>query len=798
MKRILKSIRQILLSCTILLSGLAGAQDLNPCKTGGETCYFGVEINDVLCGYSVETYCDGMLNGKEVRFLYSDVILKMSALGADMDGGFRWKYVIDPVTNKAVEIQVDIINGESVVTTLTRIAGDTAWFSTPGSGVRKAIPIDHDVIFPSQSWYPHLYNDFIKMKGTEKRYKVYDPVKGEVTEKVYTRRSEETIELSDSTFRTVVLEETELPAGMKTLLWLNKEDGFNVKAVEADRRNIYFADRSVTSRITFANIDNELFAKVDREIPDIMNLSWLRVKAKLNSYGEKITVQDLNLPGQKFEGTVSGPLIDGIFEIKSVRYTGENAPLFPPDFSKSPDLKKYLESELVIESDDPLIISEAVRLTAGSKNSWEAAVRLSKWVAENIAGALPGGISAINTLKTREAECGGHSRLLAAFCRAVGIPARLSVGCMYTSYHSGGFGQHAWTEVFMGDAGWVPVDATINEPDYIDAGHIKLGEDVTFRPVTMEILDFRSQSDESETVISDDIKALTGSYMNVEMYRMFKIIERNGGIAIDIPGRAVLDLNMPDNEGRWFPKLTREISLKPENIEGGKAGKIIVHQYFRLRKMSLPDSVINKIPEEFRKYAGNYQFAPARLSLDVMFDNGALTTQEPLGRSKDRISYFKPGDFWIDKTGSYEIGFITDNENKVVALNLTVSLDFLRGEPVINAVEQVIKESGIDAGLEKYDEIHNSEESGYFFSEQMLHQLGHNLLKEEKTDDAIKVFRKNVREYPESFLANDALAETYMKIGENRQAVKYFKAAVKLNPEYEYGYKMIEELKHKK
>ncbi|MCU0461012.1 MAG: tetratricopeptide repeat protein [Bacteroidales bacterium] len=798
MKRNFKSPKQILLTCTILLSGLAGAQDLNPCKTGGKTCYFGVEMNDVLCGYAVETYCDGMLNGKEVRFIYSDVILKMSALGTDMDGGFRWKHVIDPVTNKAMEIQVDVINGESVVTTQTRITGDTAWFSSHTSGVKKAIHIDPDVIFTSLSWYPHLYNDFIKMKGTEKRYNVYDPLKGEVTQMGYVLKSEETIELSDSSFQTMVLEETEYTTGIKTILWLNKADGFNVKAVVAGRRNIYFADRSVTSRITFANIDNELFAKVDRKIPDIMNLSWLRVKAKLNSYGEEITEQDLNYPGQKFDGKVSGSLIDGIFEIKPVRYTGKNAPPFPPDFSKSPELIKYLEPELVIESDDPLIISEAARITAGSKDSWEAAVRLGKWVAENIAGVLPGGISAINTLKTREAECGGHSRLLTAFCRAVRIPARVVVGCMYTSYHSGGFGQHAWTEVYMGDTGWIPLDATINEPDYIDAGHIKLGEKATFRPVTMEVLDFRSLSDESETNISDDIRALTGSYMNVELYRMFKIIERNGGIAIDIPGRAVLDLNLPDNEGKWFPKMTREISLKPENIEKGKADKIILHQYFRLRKMSSPDSVINKIPEEFRKYAGNYQFAPARLSLDVMFDNGALTTQEPLGRSKGRVSYLKTGDSWIDKTGSYQIAFIAGNDNEITSLNLTVGLEFLRGEPVTNAMEPVINQSGVEAGLKKYDEIKSSGNSNYFFSEQMLHQLGHNLLKKERFDDAIMVFLKNVKEYPDSFIANDALAETYMKNGDNKQAVKYFKAAVKLNPDYEYGYKMIEELKQKK
>jgi hypothetical protein len=553
MKTKSKLIKLIPLICSFLLSVFAGAQDSNPCKTGGQTCYFGVEMNGVLYGYSVERYCSGKLNGKEVRYEYSDVTIKMSLLGEIMDAGFKWKFTIDSVTQRALEIKMDVINGESVVSTSTKITGDTAWFNSPTSGVNKTIPIDRDVIFNSQTWYPSLYNDFIVKGSTEKRYKVYDPVKGEITEKGYSRKSEEKIVLSDSAFQTVVIEETDFSTGVKTTLWLNKADGFNVKIFVAGK-TIYLADKSVTSRITSANMDNNIFARTEKRIPDILNLSWLRVKAQINSYGENLSVQSLNFPGQKFEGTVTGTLIEGVFEVEPVRYKGKNAPPFPPDHSKSPGLKKYLEPELMIESDNPLIISEAVRITSGSKDSWEAAVRLSKWVAINIAGALPGGISAINTLKTQEAECGGHSRLLAAFCRAVGIPARLSIGCMYTPYHSGGFGQHAWTEVYMGEAGWIPVDATINEADFIDAGHIRLGEQTTFRPVKMEILDYRSGIKNDEGSIHDIFRPMTGSYMNIEQYRRFKIIERNGGLAIDIPGRTVLNLNLPDDQGNGSRK----------------------------------------------------------------------------------------------------------------------------------------------------------------------------------------------------------------------------------------------------
>ena len=789
-------IRLVPLLCIILSAGFAEAQEQKPCLTGGQTCYFGIETNDVLYGYAIENYCDGIFNGERVRYEYSVVTLKMSLLGANMDAGFEALYIINPATSRTVRIEIKVINGESVVKTITRIATDTAWFECPSSGVNESVPVGKDVIFASQTWYPHLYKDFIVNHLEEKKYKVYDPVKGEITEKGYSRKSEEKIVLSDSAFQTLVLEETDLTTGVRSTLWLNKKDGYNVKTEVAGRK-IYFADKSVTSRITVANLDNQFFARAGKKLSDIMNLSWLRVKAQINSYGEGLSVQSLNLPGQKFEGTVNGSLIDGIFEIEPPGFSGQNAPPFPPDFSKFSGLDKYLKSELMIESEDPMIISEAVRITSGSRNSWEAAVRLSKWVAENIAGALPGGISAINTLKMREAECGGHSRLLAAFCRAVGIPARLSIGCMYTTYYSGGFGQHAWTEVFMGEAGWIPVDATINEADFIDAGHIRLGENANFRPVKMEIIDFRYRSTDTEAAIPERFSPLPGSYMNVEQYRVFKIIYRNGGLAIDIPGRFVLDLNLPDEEGKWYPKMTREISLIPSDITGNKAGKMILHQYFRLKKISSPETDPDKIPGELGKLAGNYQFSPAKLSLDVKFSNGQLTTLDPMGKSGETFYYIKEGEKWIDKSGTYQLGFITGSENEISGLNLAQRIEFVRGEPVTNAIEPVIKESGIDAGLKKYDTIKDSGNNEYLFSEHMLHQLGHNLLKENRIDDAIKVFAKNVKEYPGSFLANDALAEVYLKKGESKMASKYFKAAIKLNPEYEYGKKKIDELKNK-
>jgi len=143
-----------------------------------------------------------------------------------------------------------------------------------------------------------------------------------------------------------------------------------------------------------------------------------------------------------------------------------------------------------------VLIVKALEITAGAKDSWEAACRLSRWVAQNISYAIPGGMTARKTYDLKAGECGAHAMLLAAFCRALGIPARVVWGCMYVPNYGGAFGQHGWNEIYMGQAGWIPVDATASEIDYVDSGHIRIG--VYQSPVTalnprkMEVLDYQA------------------------------------------------------------------------------------------------------------------------------------------------------------------------------------------------------------------------------------------------------------------------------------------------------------------
>ncbi|NIM79629.1 MAG: hypothetical protein GTO20_12620 [Candidatus Aminicenantes bacterium] len=325
----------------------------------------------------------------------------------------------------------------------------------------------------------------------------------------YTRKGTEKLVLAGNEYNALALDMLDLKTGVSTKIWVRRENGQLLRATYPNGVDIYLADGAVVGKIKRAELDDTIFAKVDLAIADYKAISYMKIKATILSMGEWITPESLNVPGQKFTGTIKDNLIDGIFEIQHKRYNGEDAPPFPTDFKGNKELKKYLEPENLVESDDPVLVKKARELTKGSKDSWEAAQRLSKWVAEEIPYQIPGG-SARHTFDTRKGECASHSRLLTAFCRAVGIPARQVSGCMYAPYYGGSFGQHVWNEIYMGKAGWIPVDSTAHEIDFVDSGHIRLGTQTSFNPKKMEVLDYKAGSMKKGTTTTG-----LGSFKNI-------------------------------------------------------------------------------------------------------------------------------------------------------------------------------------------------------------------------------------------------------------------------------------------
>ncbi len=136
----------------------------------------------------------------------------------------------------------------------------------------------------------------------------------------------------------------------------------------------------------------------------------------------------------------------------------------------TPPLKLYLSSTAYIQSDDARIIELAKKAAGNEKNSLEVARKLEKWVynyirKKNLGTAFA---TAKEVLETRQGDCTEHAVLMAAMCRAAGIPSRVVAGLVY---YRKSFVGHMWTEVYTGK--WVPLDATIGKGK-VEADHIAL------------------------------------------------------------------------------------------------------------------------------------------------------------------------------------------------------------------------------------------------------------------------------------------------------------------------------------
>jgi len=97
---------------------------------------------------------------------------------------------------------------------------------------------------------------------------------------------------------------------------------------------------------------------------------------------------------------------------------------------------------------------------------------------------------------------------------------------------------------------------------------------------------------------------------------------------------------------------------------------------------------------------------------------------------------------------------------------------------------------GTDVALARFDEL---KADGRSPGEEALNQVGYRMLRG-NTTDAIKVFSKNVREYPRSANAYDSLGDAYAVAGENEIAIENYKKALKIDPANEKANKQLKKL----
>jgi hypothetical protein len=201
--------------------------------------------------------------------------------------------------------------------------------------------------------------------------------------------------------------------------------------------------------------------KVDKILPDPVKLSSL----KLQTAG----IDSATIDTGSWVGTRQN-FHEDILEIRREKLPSKSSYDLPYEVNGG-EFKAYLAPEFNIESDHDEIKKLARRITGKERDPISASRKLMNWVYKKLEKrpvvSVP---SALEVLRTRMGDCNEHATLLTALLRASGIPARLSIGLVYTRQK---FFYHAWTEAYLGE--WISMDATQNQMP-VDVTHIKLVE----------------------------------------------------------------------------------------------------------------------------------------------------------------------------------------------------------------------------------------------------------------------------------------------------------------------------------
>ncbi|MDB5353350.1 MAG: transglutaminase-like enzyme predicted cysteine protease [Planctomycetota bacterium] len=141
---------------------------------------------------------------------------------------------------------------------------------------------------------------------------------------------------------------------------------------------------------------------------------------------------------------------------------------------------EYSRANPLIDSEDLKVIELTRRAVGKLTDPWAKAVAIQKWVSvnltdKNFSTAFATAAAVARNLKAG-GDCSEHSVLVAAMCRAAGVPSRCAIGLVYADNIGGttisGFGPHMWNEVYV-NRRWVAIDAAYNQSD-VDATHLKL------------------------------------------------------------------------------------------------------------------------------------------------------------------------------------------------------------------------------------------------------------------------------------------------------------------------------------
>jgi len=234
---------------------------------------------------------------------------------------------------------------------------------------------------------------------------------------------------------------------------------------------------------------------------------------------------------------------------------------------------------------------------------------------------------------------------------------------------------------------------------------------------------------------------------------------------LDYPLPENLEIEKLDDIINYYQKLSKKLGFEvdiPEHVLTVQSDKVIRKGYMN-SYLEILNYMIKKYPFSSNAYwrLGNLHQRSGELTEAIKYYNKILEyLKDDVGMIKARIQM----------------------------------LERRKNESAVHVIRQTLDKSGLASALKKYNEIKADNQKILYLDEREFNELGYYLMGAGKMNEAIEIFKLNVKEYPESANVFDSLGEAYMNNDEKELAIRNYEKSLELNPNNNNAKEMLKKL----
>ena len=176
----------------------------------------------------------------------------------------------------------------------------------------------------------------------------------------------------------------------------------------------------------------------------------------------------------------------------------------------------------------------------------------------------------------------------------------------------------------------------------------------------------------------------------------------------------------------------------------------------------------------------------ARGDTQVVLTGGAKINRKDFGVAGENWSRIKEGITAVDSDVEIELSILGKQINAPNFTNWVNDPDSPEGK-----IYKMISEGNVENGIQEFKKMKAANEKE--LASDTLDTVAHMLLKENKVNEAIRIFQENAVSFPDDSNVYDSLAEAYSVQGDRVNAIKYYKKSLEIDP---YNANALEVLRH--